>query len=502
MTIDGLSQYSVNSVMRMRSARVFVIGDVLLDAYITGKVSRISPEAPVPVVLQDSERFVLGGAANVAANVAAFGAQVWLCGRVGTDSDAQRIDALCREQGIHTEWLVRSADVPTIRKTRVLAGYQQIVRIDQERCDGLAAEEFEYILCGLQRFLEDPTCAAVLISDYAKGVITPALLREAIGLCNRAGVPVIADPKSLDLSRYAGCTVIKPNLKDGREALRAFRPAFRAASFVEETSAMVDCFLENSGARNVVLSMSEHGVYVRGLDLPNGARLPTRALEVADVSGAGDTMVTYLALGLAAGFSLDVAADFANVAAGVACGKPGTAAVRLPEFLDALHGPLHAGEGKVANLAQAADIVDQHRRIGRRVVFTNGCFDILHAGHVRLLHQARAQGDVLVVGLNSDASVRRLKGATRPVQRQEDRAEILAGLSSVDLVVVFDEDTPIEVIRTVKPDVLVKGGDYSEDTIVGAPEVRSWGGNVHIIPLVEGRSTTSIIARSNNVVSS
>lgn len=492
------SEQLIGQILRLRATKVLVLGDVLLDTYIAGQASRISPEAPVPVVLQSSERQVLGGAANVAANIAALGASVDLCGRVGNDSGALWIEDLCKTQGIGTRWMVRSASIPTIRKTRVLVGHQQIVRIDQERCEPLCASERDVVYQGVERFLSESGLSVVVISDYAKGMIDLDLLTHVIRLCRAANVPVIADPKSLDLARYAGCTLIKPNIKDGRDALRVFRPGFRAETFAQESMAMAECFLEQSRALNVVLSLSEHGVLVIGESAPHGLRLESRALEVADVSGAGDTMVAYLAMGLAARLPLSQVVEFANAASGIACGKPGTATVTLVELLDALHASNHGGQEKIATRQQALAILEQHRKLGRRVIFTNGCFDILHAGHVRLLHEAKSRGDMLVVGLNSDSSVRQLKGASRPIQSEEDRAEILAGLAPVDLVVTFAEETPLELIKELKPDVLVKGGDYSEESIVGASEVRSYGGDVVVIPLLAGRSTTAIVERSEN----
>jgi D-beta-D-heptose 7-phosphate kinase/D-beta-D-heptose 1-phosphate adenosyltransferase len=492
-----LHENTVKHMLAMQNTKVLVLGDVLLDAYISGKVSRISPEAPVPVLHQSKQRHVAGGAANVAANTANFGAPTWICGRIGTDKEGETLERICRESGISTAYLLHSDSVPTITKTRVLAGYQQIVRIDSEEVTELAADEQKRVLKFVDEFLALDGSKVVVISDYAKGFLPAPLISAAIAACNRARVPVVTDPKSSDVGRYKGSTAIKPNLKDGHELLRTASPGYRFDHFETDVLAMSRVFLERSGAEHVVLSLAEKGVHIRSLHGGKTHHLPSQALQVADVSGAGDTMVAFLALGIGAGLSIVDAANAANICSGIACAKPGTATVSAAEYLDAVRNLSCEGTGgRVLTLLQAVSIVEQQRELSRRVVFTNGCFDILHAGHVMLLQKARALGDVLVVGLNSDKSITELKGPKRPIQNESDRAAILAALQCVDFVVIFDEETPIRLIEALKPEILVKGGDYNPNTVVGAREVATWNGRVEIIPLLEGRSTTGIVAKS------
>jgi D-beta-D-heptose 7-phosphate kinase/D-beta-D-heptose 1-phosphate adenosyltransferase len=459
-------------VMQLRGARVFVVGDALLDVYLEGDVSRISPEAPVPVLLEHDSRHVLGGAANVAANVAALGGRATLVARVGADDEGRRLGELCEEQGIHAD-LVTERGIPTPRKTRVVAGFQQLARLDRERTDELRVETQALVLRSFEAWLRLGDGALVL-ADYAKGMLPCTLTRALVDVARGAGVPVVVDPKGGDWSRYAGATAIKPNRA---EALSVARH-----SGVHE---LCDAVLEASGAENVVLSLSADGVVARGALLDGTLRLRSDTLEVADVSGAGDTLVAVLAMGLAAGLPFAAGVELANAAAGAVCAKPGTATLTSTELHEAL-----AGRPKVLDdAATAAAVARQLRADGRRLVVTNGCFDLLHAGHVRLLRHARSLGDALLVAVNGDDSVRRLKGAERPRQSLEDRMEVLSALECVDFVVAFDEDTPRELYEQIRPDVLVKGGDYRPDEVVG----REVAGEVVIVPLLEGRSTTSLL---------
>lgn len=475
-----------------------VIGDVLLDVYIDGTVSRISPEAPIPVVLERGRREVLGGAANVAATIAAFGASVVLAGRVGADAEASRVRELATDLGIDLEGVVTDPAVPTITKTRITSGYQQIVRLDRERLDPLISPLESQLLDAIERFLVHPEGAAIVVSDYGKGTLNDELLRVIIDRAAIRGVPVVCDPKSADLSRYSGSAIIKPNRGEGRAALA---PELRAATYDDpeaEFAAICSAVLDVSQAHAVVLSVADHGVALQQRDDAAPTRFPTRALEVADVSGAGDTMTAFLAMGAAAGLDLASNVRIANTAAGLVCAKFGTATLSAIELIRSLEREVdRAASTKIAHdVAALARTLAQNRADGHRVVFTNGCFDILHAGHVHLLQAARRLGDTLVVAVNSDASVSRLKGPTRPVQTEADRLTVLAGLESVDHVIAFEEDTPREVILALMPDVIVKGGDYRPEDVVGGAEARQWGGEVAIVPLVAGRSTTGILARS------
>ena len=474
-------------LLALQATRVFVAGDALLDVYLQGTVERISPEAPVPVVHEAGEvRRVLGGAANVAANVAALGARATLGARVGDDEDGLHVRRLLEERGI-ADGLVVDPALPTIRKTRVLAGYQQIVRLDREELAPLA--DHAALVAQFSRWAAEPGGRALVLADYAKGVLTTACVRALIDAAVAADVPVLVDPKDPDLSHYAGATVLKPNRAEARAAAAA------AGTPTDDPLALADAVLACSGARNAVVSLSAEGVVARGAALDGALRAPTRARQVADVSGAGDTMVAFLAMGCAAGLGLARAVELANVAAGEVCGKLGTATLSPSELLDAFreHSQAVRPEKWLEDRSLAAEIVRQARGDGRRVVFTNGCFDVLHAGHVQLLAAARARGDLLVVGLNTDASVKRLKGPTRPVSTLEDRAAVMGALAAVDFVCAFEEDTPLELVLALQPDVLVKGGDYAPEDVVGGAEAAAWGGEVAIIPLLDGRSTTNLL---------
>ena len=493
----GFVNQVADHVLKMQLTNIFVVGDVILDTYISGKVSRISPEAPVPVVLEQSHRAVLGGAANVAANVGAFGAKSFLAGRIGLDRDGDEFLSICKKLEVNTDSIVRTDKCPTTRKLRILAGYQQVVRIDNEATALLEKTDEAKIVAGFSAFTRVDGPKALVISDYGKGVLTTALLSQLISIATENKIPVITDPKSLDLKRYAQSTVIKPNLSEGREILRTRNPGAHFETQTAEIDAIADAVLATSGARNVVLSLSEDGVMGRGADAKGTIKFKTRALQVADVSGAGDSMIAFLAMGLATDLSLSRSVQLANIAAGVVCGKLGTATVTSAELLSAFsqrESEIHPE--KVVSRDEIAQISEEFRNGGKKVVFTNGCFDLLHAGHVMYLQESRALGDVLILGLNADESVKRLKGPSRPLQNQDDRSFILAGLSCVDYVVVFTEDTPLELIKSVRPHVLVKGNDWAPDKIVGGKETLSWGGEVKTIALLEGRSTSGLVAKS------
>ena len=453
----------------------------------------------MPVVLEQKQWAALGGAANVAANIAAFGGDVRLCGRIGDDIDGKTFLKICENMGIDASTVIRSLSVPTTRKLRVMAAYQQVVRIDSESTELLNDDASKNALRAVEDFLRVEGPKAIVLSDYGKGVCTAALVQGVIKLANEKKVPVITDPKSLDMNRYRGTTLLKPNLSEGREMLKTQYPGERFATLDDEVKKICDVILARSGARNVVLSLSERGVTVQGQDVDGGSHFESTALQVADVSGAGDTMVAFLAMGLGAGIGVSRSVQLANIAAGIVCGKLGTATVSAAEFLNEFKQL--TGETKPEKILpsdELSELLAQARSAGKTVIFTNGCFDLLHAGHVEVLQRAKSFGDILVVALNSDASVRRLKGQKRPIQNQQDRAKILAALACVDYVTVFDEETPANLISVLKPAVLVKGGDYSSDSIVGAREVKAWGGRVEIIPLVQGRSTTNIVEKARD----
>ena len=465
--------------------RLLVVGDVMLDKYIWGQVSRISPEAPVPVVHATHRQEQPGGAANVAMNLARLGAQTVLAGFTGGDEDEALLAARLRDNGI-SPLLIACDGFPTITKLRILGGRQQMLRLDHERSGDRAPGDYEKLLEGvLERMAE---CDAVVLSDYAKGALTPAVCQRIIQSARQRGIPVLADPKSEDFSRYRGATTICPNL--GELALALRMESGDVDALLAEAKQLVERFEFDF----LTATLSEKGIALVHSD---GCFLaPAVARQVFDVSGAGDTVTAVLALCLACGLEPEVGVQVANLAAGVVVGKVGTVPVEKHELLAALAPEiaLHAAD-KIMTRAELVRRVALWRANGERVVFTNGCFDLLHIGHITLLEQARRFGNRLIVAINSDASVRALKGPARPIVGENERGRVLAALAAVDAVVIFGEPTPLELIEGTRPDVLVKGGDYNTDTVVGAREVESWGGQVKIVPTVEGFSTSRLIAK-------
>ena len=472
------------TVARLSGAQVLCIGDVMLDRYVHGAVERVSPEAPIPVLRVKREQAMLGGAGNVVRNLAALGAQARFVGAIGDDAaGAEVMSQLAEQQGAEPSLVIAPSRRTTI-KERFLAGNQQLLRADREADTPLPQEAERALLAHIGK-LE----GVLVLSDYGKGVLSPAVIKGAIAAAK--GHPIVVDPKGEDFTRYRGATVVTPNRKELGAATSM--PVGSNA----EVEAAARRVIETCGIANVLVTLSEQGMLlVPGAKDAKVVHLPAAAREVFDVSGAGDTVVAVLAAALAGGGELSEAAQLANVAAGIVVGKIGTAVVYPDEILHQLHAEeLKGGEAKVLGRAAAVDRIAGWRRKGQKIGFTNGCFDLLHPGHVALLAQSRAACDRLVVGLNNDESVRRLKGAGRPVQPEAARAVVLASLQSVDLVVVFGEDTPIELIKAVKPDVLVKGADYTVDTVVGAEVVKSYGGRVLLADILPGHSTSATIKK-------
>jgi D-beta-D-heptose 7-phosphate kinase/D-beta-D-heptose 1-phosphate adenosyltransferase len=478
-------------IAQWRGTRVFILGDVMLDRYVYGYVERISPEAPIPVLHHQSEKAMLGGAANVARNVVALGGEALLVGAVGDDADGDLVAGpLIAADRIEGRF-VRASGHPTTTKVRYVSGGQQIMRLDMERRFQLGALDIEAI-CGWLIEAADRV-SAVVLSDYAKGVLAPALISRVVDIARARGIPVVVDPKSRDVARYAGATVLTPNASEA-----AMITGVECAEDAHaETAARI--LHERAKVEAIVLTRGAQGMTVYDPGEPEGAvaHLPTAAPEVFDVSGAGDTVVAALALALAAGASVTSAARIGNAAAGIAVGKRGTAVVHARELSAALGGAKAGDNPKIVDNETAAAVIADWQAHGLRVGFTNGCFDLLHPGHVELLKRSRAACDRLVVALNTDASVRRIKGESRPVQNEHARSVVMAAIDSIDLVTLFDEDTPLRLIELLKPNYLIKGADYTIATVVGADFVRSYGGKVILVPLERGHSTTSIIARAN-----
>ena len=474
---------AVEMLERLRRRRITVVGDAMLDEYVEGTAERICPEAPVPVVRVEASAPRPGGAANVARNVTALGGHADLAAVVGIDAAGERLHELCSEAGIGLSALLRAEDRQTTRKVRVLARGQQLLRLDWERPEPLPAAVEQALLDRVEALARPD---ALVLSDYAKGVLTPSLLRALILRGRQWGAPVLVDPKSTDFDRYRGATGLTPNRQELERALGVRLPAAEPHRIVAAARPLLD----RLELEHLVVTCGPEGLVAVTRDVAETIRAAPR--EVYDVTGAGDTVIATLALALAAGLPLPVAAGLANAAAGLVVGRVGTAVVTPAELARVLAA---AQPGKVLDPAALRERVALWRLEGRRIVFTNGCFDLLHVGHVALLETAARHGDALVVGLNGDRSVARLKGRGRPLVPASARAAMLAALECVDAVVIFEEDTPLELIAQVAPAVLVKGADYRLAEVVGREQVEAAGGEVVLVPLVPGHSTTSLVAR-------
>ncbi len=480
-----------HGLSRLSQQTLLCVGDLMLDEFVYGEVSRISPEAPAQVIAVSRQETVVGGAGNVARNVAALGAQCLFVAIVGEDEPGRQLMShLLEEDGIEP-YLVVDASRPTTRKVRFVSEHYSthLLRADWELARPIEPAYENAVIENAVAIM--PRAGAVVLSDYAKGVLTPNVIRALIDEARRLGKPVVVDPKGNDYRIYRGATVITPNRRELAEATRlSADDDAEVAKAAAELGRMVE-------SEAVLVTRSEEGMT---LVVGDGApvHVPAYAVKVRDVSGAGDTVVSVLAALLAMGAGFEPAMRAANAAAAVVVGKRGTATVSASELRSRILPPstLATEEKVVFDWTELDDRLGEWRRQGLRIGFTNGCFDLLHRGHVRLLAEARARCDRLVVGLNSDASVARLKGPDRPIQREGDRADVLAALEAVDLVVVFAEDTPLELIRQVRPTVLVKGADYKREEVVGRDVVEALGGEVVIIDLVPGYSTTRLVNRS------
>jgi len=473
--------------LNFSGVRVLCVGDVILDRFIYGDVARISPEAPVPVLRLRETRTMLGGAGNVVHNIARLGGEAVLLGLIGADDSGAHLTGLIERIPGLTSACVTSRLRPTIAKTRYIAAGQQVVRADEESSLKVAPEEDAALLAALEGAIAG--AKAVILSDYGKGVLSAAVIARAIALAHERRIPVLVDPKSEDFAAYRGATCITPNLRELAAAARL--PVKTEAEVIAACRAV----MADAQSEAILATRSEKGMLL--VEADGGVHsVPARAREVFDVSGAGDTVIAVLALAHASGLSLAQAMRVSNAAAGVVVSKSGTATVELAELLHELDDAGENGaRSPVRSDAEAGAVVERWKQQGLVVGFTNGCFDILHAGHVSLLAAARSKCDRLVVGINSDASVSRLKGATRPINRLEHRCAVMAAIKYVDCVTSFDEDTPLRLITHLVPDVLFKGADYRAEDVVGGDVVRRAGGRVLLLDLVPGQSTTGIINR-------
>ena len=466
----------------IKNASVAVVGDVMLDEYIIGDSDRISPEAPEPIIAERERRSVPGGAANVAVNVAALGARVKLFSVVGNDADGATLRRTLAERGVEDRGLLTAEERPTTRKTRLIARGNQVLRVDRETTAPISPE-LEALLA--DTILDAPS-DIIIVSDYAKGVVTSGLVERLV----RSGRRVIVDPKSSDFGKYSGAFLVTPNLLELHQATG--QKDITSESIEEPGRGLMARF----SIANLLVTLGPEGMALLERNRPV-SRIHTRAREVYDVTGAGDTVIATVAAAVAAGAELADACFVANIAAGIVVGKHQTATAGPDEILAHAFG--QNASDKVVSRGELIARAEELKRSGMKIVFTNGCFDLLHVGHISYLNEARGLGDILVVGLNTDRSIRALKGPSRPIIPEQERSHVLAALECVGYVVLFDEDTPLELIRAIKPDVLVKGADYTREQVVGHDIVESYGGVVRLIPLVEDTSTSSIIKRIKDI---
>jgi len=460
---------------------ILVIGDLMIDHYLWGNCDRISPEAPVQVVDIFKETTVLGGGGNVVNNLRALGANVSVSGVIGDDANGDELSIMLKSIGVKTDGLIVQKGRKTSKKSRVIAVSQQILRYDKESKEDITRESEDKIILSLQKtlFLYD----AIVLSDYAKGVLTPSLCQRVIEVAHKAGKKVLVDPKGDDYLKYRGAYLLTPNKKEASIA---------TGIIIDDEQTLKQALLKLKSDCNLAISMitlSEGGIAVFDDEM---RQFPTVAKEVYDVTGAGDTVIASMAFAMSAQMDINNSCKFANLAAGVVVGKIGSATVTLDE-IEEYEASLHksSSDAHIKSFDEIVHIVSTCRANNKKIIFTNGCFDILHVGHVKYLESAKSFGDVLIVGLNSDTSVKRLKGQSRPINEQGDRAYILAALESVDYVVLFDDDTPHELIRLIKPDILVKGGDYKDKKVIGTEFAKE----LRLVDFVDGKSTTEVIKK-------
>lgn len=473
----------MRSLNNISKKNILVIGDVMLDTYFNGDVKRISPEAPVPVFRKKTERSVLGGAANVAANLVAAEQNVSMMSMIGRDGDGNKLKQMLVNHGINTD-LIISLDRNTTVKTRFLAANnQQVLRLDVEDTDELSSDDCKKMLIKLEKRIN--SFDLILLSDYLKGLLSYEFTQYVLQMAKKKGIPAIIDVKDTKVDKYKDAYLLKPNLKELKELTSM--PVNNDQEIIQASESLrkkCKCkyVLTTCGARGMVLVGDGEPLFINSV-----------GKEVFDVTGAGDTTIAYLAACIVNGFSMRESVEIANFAAGIQVSKVGTSSVYWCEVREHLTDQKEGAIHKLLNQNAVKTFRKDHK--GQKVVFTNGCFDILHIGHVRYMQEAARLGDILVIGLNSDASVKRLKGPERPVNNEHERAELLCALGFVDYVVVFEEDTPYNLISAIQPDVLVKGGDYTYDDVVGTDIVEAHGGRLVLIPFVEGKSTTNIIEK-------
>ncbi len=475
-------------IQKFKDVSVLCVGDLALDLFVYGDVSRISPEAPIPVLHVSRELYALGMVGNVMNNVLALHGKAHVVAVTGEDTEGKKIEDLLKDKDVSLKGVVKAPQRPTMVKCRYSAKEQQLLRVDYEQVGDFDLSVYKKIVANALEVL--PKVQVMVLSDYGKGVLHPDhVIKPLMVAALKQGIPVIVDPKGSDYGIYKGATLVTPNRKELKEATKM------PTKTDEEVLAAARSLQKKTGIKNVLATRSEEGMtLVEGEG--KSTHFKTTPREVYDVSGAGDTVVATVALALGQGLPLEQAVHLANLAGTIVVGKIGTATVSAEELEEALrHEDLDSGYSKIMNISQAQDQVRKWHKKGLKVGFTNGCFDLLHLGHLALLKKSRQECDRLIVAVNSDSSVKKLKGETRPIQNEKTRTEILAALGFVDLVVIFSEDTPYNLIKALEPDVLVKGADYTVDKVVGADVVLKGGGRVVLVDLEEGHSTTNTVKK-------
>ncbi|MFC1633695.1 D-glycero-beta-D-manno-heptose 1-phosphate adenylyltransferase [Planctomycetota bacterium] len=497
-TVVVMYENLLRTVMNLSSPEVLVVGDFILDVYLYGDAMKISTEAPVPVLKVAEVEYRCGGAGSVAANLATLGAKVDCLGVIGDDQNGEILKEKLTEHRMDITGLLEVAGRPTTSKQRLIGlaqhlHRQQLIRVDHESEEPIPGEVNEAIL----RAYEDklPQIDIVCLQDYNKGLLGDALCRQMIRLANQAGKKVLADPSlTSDRSKYAGATVITPNRKESSAMV-----GFEVTS-TETAAQAADRLLQELELQAVVITLDKEGAYLKTKD--ESLLIPTRPRSVYDVTGAGDMVLAMLAIVLAAGCEYEMSVKLSNIAGGIEVGKFGAATVTIEEIADEIANQNRDASGKIRSLDSLLCEVERHRRQKRTIVFTNGCFDVLHRGHLEYLKFCRRHGDIVVLGMNSDNSVKVIKGPTRPINNQNDRAALLAAMEMIDYVTIFEEPDPMNLIRKVKPDVLVKGEDWAVKGVVGREFVESYGGKVVLAPLVEGKSSTLTIEKMKSETNS
>ena len=471
-------------ISKFNETHLLVVGDLMIDEYLWGEVDRISPEAPVQVVAVQNKDYTMGGSGNVVNNLRALGARVSVLGVVGEGNDGKLLLDQLAAIGADTRGIVQESGRQTTKKTRIIAEHQQVLRIDRETRKDISEKTFDRIVKHAEKII--PDVDVILISDYGKGMISREMVKKLVQIAKKHNKITIADPKGLDFTKYAGVDLLTPNKKEASLA------SSREISDTESLAEAGQIILEKTGIEKLLITCGKDGMtlFEKGKE---PYKMVTKAREVYDVSGAGDTVVAVLGLGIAAGLDSKQAVSLANTAAGIVVGKVGTAAVTTKELLAAINPPSADQDPKYKNLKELSELCRKLQKDGKRIVLTNGCFDLLHVGHIKLFSASRELGDVMIVAIDDDDSVRRLKGSGRPVINAAERVRILSALDSVDYVLVFSNKELDMVIGNIRPDILTKGSNYESDEVLGREIVEGYGGRVELIPITEEISSTKII---------